>query len=103
MRKSLFFLALIVVVVVITMASGAAYFFLAYPRTGPLPELQVISSAGAVLSGAYFGDKMSPLSDTTNVCAIAARTERVRIGFNLLLLPLYDAVRLAEDLAAVWA
>jgi NhaC family Na+:H+ antiporter len=31
--------------------------------------------AGAVLSGAYFGDKMSPLSDTTNVCAIAARTE----------------------------
>ena len=27
--------------------------------------------------------------------AIAARTERVRIGFNLLLLPLYDAVRLA--------
>jgi len=33
--------------------------------------------------------------------AIAARTERVRIGFNLLLLPLYDAVRLAEDLAAL--
>ena len=31
--------------------------------------------AGAVLSGAYFGDKLSPLSDTTNVCAIAARTE----------------------------
>lgn len=31
--------------------------------------------AGAVLSGAYFGDKMSPLSDTTNVCAIAARSE----------------------------
>lgn len=30
------------------------------------------ATAGAVLSGAYLGDKMSPLSDTTNICAIAA-------------------------------
>jgi NhaC family Na+:H+ antiporter len=29
-------------------------------------------TAGAVVSGAYFGDKMSPLSDSTNNCAIAA-------------------------------
>lgn len=28
--------------------------------------------AGAVVSGAYVGDKLSPLSDTTNICAIAA-------------------------------
>jgi len=28
--------------------------------------------AGAIVSGSYFGDKMSPLSDTTNVAAIAA-------------------------------
>ena len=28
--------------------------------------------AGAVVSGAYFGDKMSPLSDLTNIAAIAA-------------------------------
>ena len=27
--------------------------------------------AGAVIGGAYFGDKMSPLSDTTNIAAIA--------------------------------
>ena len=26
-------------------------------------------SAGAVISGAYFGDKLSPLSDTTNLAA----------------------------------
>jgi Na+:H+ antiporter, NhaC family len=31
-------------------------------------------AAGAVVSGAYFGDKLSPLSDTTNVSAIAAGT-----------------------------
>lgn len=28
--------------------------------------------AGAVISGAYVGDKLSPLSDSTNICAIAA-------------------------------
>ena len=30
------------------------------------------ATAGAVVSGAYLGDKMSPLSDSTNICAIAA-------------------------------
>ena len=33
--------------------------------------------------------------------AIAARTERIRIGFNLLLLPLHHPVQLAEDLATI--
>jgi NhaC family Na+:H+ antiporter len=28
--------------------------------------------AGAVLSGAFFGDKISPISDTTNICAMAS-------------------------------
>jgi NhaC family Na+:H+ antiporter len=36
----------------------------------PLPVV-----AGAVISGAYFGDKMSPLSDTTIVAAVAAETD----------------------------
>lgn len=39
------------------------------------------ATAGAVVSGAYFGDKLSPLSDSTNVCAIGA-------GANL-----YDHIR----------
>src|SRR5699024_10416976 len=30
--------------------------------------------AGAIISGAYFGDKMSPLSDTTNMAAMGAGT-----------------------------
>lgn len=30
------------------------------------------ATAGAVVSGAYFGDKMSPLSDSTNICSMAA-------------------------------
>ena len=49
----------------------------------------------------HFADDGYSPSLVTLAGAIAARTERVRIGFNLLLLPLYDAVRLAEDLAAL--
>lgn len=33
------------------------------------------ATAGAVLSGAYLGDKMSPLSDSTNICAIGAAAD----------------------------
>jgi NhaC family Na+:H+ antiporter len=36
----------------------------------PLPVV-----AGAVLSGAYFGDKMSPLSDTTNMAPAMVGTD----------------------------
>src|SRR5690606_35594521 len=34
--------------------------------------LSVEITAGAVISGAYFGDKMSPLSDTTNLAPAVA-------------------------------
>lgn len=33
--------------------------------------------AGAIISGAYFGDKLSPLSDTTNLAAAMAGTELI--------------------------
>ena len=32
-------------------------------------------TAGAVIGGAYFGDKMSPLSDTTNIAALAVEVD----------------------------
>ncbi|RST74120.1 Na+/H+ antiporter NhaC [Siminovitchia acidinfaciens] len=31
--------------------------------------------AGAIISGAYFGDKLSPLSDTTNIAPVMAETD----------------------------
>lgn len=31
--------------------------------------------AGAIISGAYFGDKLSPLSDTTNIAPVVAETD----------------------------
>lgn len=35
-------------------------------------EAPLAVTAGAIVSGAYFGDKMSPLSDSTNISAIGA-------------------------------
>ncbi|UCF21527.1 MAG: Na+/H+ antiporter NhaC [Gemmatimonadota bacterium] len=35
-------------------------------------DAPLAATAGAVVSGAYFGDKLSPLSDSTNICAIGA-------------------------------
>ncbi|MDA2810507.1 Na+/H+ antiporter NhaC [Nocardiopsis sp. RSe5-2] len=35
-------------------------------------DVSVAVTAGAVVSGAYFGDKLSPLSDTTNMSSLAA-------------------------------
>ena len=46
---------------------GVALMGIASGLGAPLPVV-----AGAVVSGAYFGDKMSPLSDTTNLAPIAA-------------------------------
>lgn len=37
--------------------------------------LSVEITAGAIISGAYFGDKLSPLSDTTNLAAAVTATE----------------------------
>lgn len=49
---------------------GVALMGMAAALGVPLP-----AAAGAVLSGAYFGDKLSPLSDTTNISAIGAGSD----------------------------
>lgn len=46
---------------------GVALMGTATALGAPLP-----ATAGAVVSGAYLGDKLSPLSDSTNICAIGA-------------------------------
>jgi len=38
-------------------------------------DAPLAATAGAVVSGAYFGDKLSPLSDSTNICAIGANAD----------------------------
>ena len=49
---------------------GVAFMGIAAGLGIPLPI-----AAGAVISGAYFGDKISPLSDTTNLAAAIAGTD----------------------------
>ncbi len=38
-------------------------------------DLSLPISAGAIISGAYFGDKLSPLSDTTNLAAAVSNSD----------------------------
>jgi len=52
---------------------GVALMGTAAALGAPLP-----ATAGAVISGAYLGDKMSPLSDSTNICAIGAGADLYR-------------------------
>ena len=58
--------------------------------------------AGAVVSGAYFGDKMSPLSDSTNICAIAAGVPLYRSIRHLLYtaIPSFTACLIVYALAS---
>ncbi len=67
-------------------------------------------TAGMVVSGAYFGDKLSPLSDSTNVAAAAAETDlyqHVRSMLYttapsmLLALILYTVIGLSHSAASV--
>lgn len=67
-------------------------------------------TAGMVISGAYFGDKVSPLSDSTNVAAATAETDlylHVRsmmyttVPSFVLALLLYFVIGLSYDTASV--
>ncbi len=48
---------------------GVAFIGIAHGLNIPLAQ-----AAGAIVAGAYFGDKISPFSDTTNLAPIAARS-----------------------------
>ncbi len=70
-------------------------------------ELDLITDAEELgfdtiwLTEHHFADDGYSPSIIPLAAAIAARTERVRIGFNLLLLPLHNAIRVAEDIATL--
>lgn len=57
-------------------------------------------AAGAIISGAYFGDKMSPLSDTTNLAPAMAGTD-VFTHVKFMLLPTLISYGLAAILFVI--
>ena len=79
-NPGLFLVAAVVVSAVVSMATGSSWSTIATIGVALLGIGKAIGYneavvAGAIISGAYFGDKMSPLSDTTNLAPAMAGTD----------------------------
>ncbi|GHV78021.1 Na+/H+ antiporter NhaC [Spirochaetia bacterium] len=77
---SLFLVASLITCSITSLATGTSWgtcgtIGLALMGVGQGLGIPLPMAAGAVLSGAYFGDKMSPLSDTTNLAPAMAGTD----------------------------
>jgi len=80
LNPTIFLFAACIVCSIVSIATGsswttAATVGIALIGIGKALGLNEGMVAGAVLSGAYFGDKMSPLSDTTNLAPAMAGTD----------------------------
>jgi NhaC family Na+:H+ antiporter len=80
LHPNIFLPATIVICAIISIATGSSWTTsatvgIALIGIGKAIGLPLGMVAGAVLSGAYFGDKMSPLSDTTNLAPAMAGAE----------------------------
>jgi NhaC family Na+:H+ antiporter len=80
LSPAIFLPASVVICAVISLATGSSWTTSATVGIALIGIAKAIGvspgmAAGAVLSGAYFGDKMSPLSDTTNLAASMAGSE----------------------------
>lgn len=77
LNPSIFLLACVIICAIISIATGSSWTTsatvgIAFVGIGEALGVPLGMTAGAVLSGAYFGDKMSPLSDTTNLAPAMA-------------------------------
>jgi NhaC family Na+:H+ antiporter len=80
LHPSIFLPATVVICSIISLATGSSWTTsatvgIALIGIGKAIGMPVGMVAGAVISGAYFGDKMSPLSDTTNLAPAMAGSE----------------------------
>ncbi|MGB1037079.1 MAG: Na+/H+ antiporter NhaC [Bacteroidia bacterium] len=79
-NPAIFLPTAVVISAIISIATGSSWttsatIGIALVAIGKAIGLPAGMVAGAVISGAYFGDKMSPLSDTTNLAAAMAGTK----------------------------
>lgn len=79
LNPSIFLVATCLICSLVSIATGSSWTTVATVGIALLGIGEVIGFpkpmiAGAIISGAYFGDKISPLSDTTNLAAAMAET-----------------------------
>jgi Na+:H+ antiporter, NhaC family len=77
LNPSIFLVVSVIVCALISLATGSSWTTsatvgIALIGIGNAMGIPMGMTAGAILSGAYFGDKMSPLSDTTNLASAMA-------------------------------
>lgn len=77
LNPTIFLAACVIICAIISIATGSSWTTsatvgIALIGIGETLGIGLGMTAGAVLSGAYFGDKMSPLSDTTNLAPAMA-------------------------------
>ncbi|HRG09583.1 MAG TPA: Na+/H+ antiporter NhaC, partial [Cyclobacteriaceae bacterium] len=80
LNPTIFLLAACVVCAIVSVATGSSWSTvatvgIALLGIGKAMDIHEGVIAGAIISGAYFGDKMSPLSDTTNLAPAMAGTD----------------------------
>lgn len=80
LNPSIFLPASVIIAIIISIATGSSWTTsatvgIALIGIGTALGIPSGMVAGAVISGAYFGDKMSPLSDTTNLAPAMAGTD----------------------------
>lgn len=83
LNPKIFLFASAVVCAIVSVASGSSWSTvatvgIALLGIGSALGVNEALAAGAIISGAYFGDKISPLSDTTNLAAAMAGTDLIR-------------------------
>jgi NhaC family Na+:H+ antiporter len=77
---SVFLPLTLVITAIVSLTAGSSYITsatigVALVSVGNAFNIPPSMTAGAVISGAYFGDKMSPLSDTTNLASAISGTD----------------------------
>ncbi len=80
LNPTIFLFAACIVCAIVSVATGSSWTTsatvgIALVGIGKALGLPVGMIAGAIISGAYFGDKLSPLSDTTNLAPAMAGTD----------------------------
>ncbi len=80
LNPTIFLAACVIICAIISIATGSSWTTsatvgIALIGIGDTLGISLGMTAGAVISGAYFGDKMSPLSDTTNLAPAMAGGE----------------------------